>query len=100
MTLLSLHAQCHFGILARMATVGERYQVVIERKARVALNVRPGDRAVEVVAGDRLIVTFVPARHRRSLRGSVGTRGRIEDFAAYRDGDGLPKAARRAEDDR
>lgn len=68
-----------------MAIVGERYQVVIERQARERLGVRPGDRAVEVVDGDRLIVTFVPARHRRSLRGLLKGEGRIADFAQYRD---------------
>ena len=56
---------------ARMATVGERFQLVIERHARLALNVQPGDRAIEVVDGDRLIVFFAPGPHRRSLRGRL-----------------------------
>jgi len=73
-----------------MAVVGERYQVVIERQARERLGVRPGDRAIEVVDGDRLIVTFAPARHRRSLRGRLKGRGRITDFARYRDATNLP----------
>ena len=80
-----------------MATVGERYQLVIERHAREALKVQPGDRAVEIVDGDRLIVTFVPGPHRRSLRGRLAGHGRIEDFAAYRDGERLPELARREE---
>ena len=76
-----------------MATVGERYQLVIERHAREALKIQPGDRAVELVDGDRLIVTFVPGPHRRSMRGMLTGRGRIEDFAAYRDGNELPELA-------
>ena len=78
-----------------MATVGERFQLVIERHARLALNVQPGDRAIEVVDGDRLIVFFAPGPHRRSLRGRLGGAGTIEDFATYRDGDALPEAATR-----
>ncbi len=89
-----LHDNTTFVILSGMATVGERYQLVIERHARETLKVRPGDRAVEIVDGDRLIVTFLPGRHRRSLRGRLGGRGRIADFADYRDGDALSGAAR------
>lgn len=76
--------------------VGERYEVVIERRAREELNVQPGDRAVEIVDGDRLIVTFLPARHRNSLRGRLHGAGRMEDFATYRDSDEL--AAELADD--
>ncbi len=83
-----------------MATLGERYQIVIERHAREALKLRPGDRAVEVVDGDRLVVTFVPGPHRRSLRGRLKARGRVADFAAYRDGEALSEAARRENDGR
>ena len=78
-----------------MATVGERFQLVIERHARLALNVQPGDRAIEVVDGDRLIVFFAPGPHRRSLRGRLAGSGAIEDFAAYRDGEALPEASSR-----
>lgn len=69
-----------------MATVGERYQIVIERDVRNKLGIRPGDRAVETIENGRLVVTFLPARHRRSLRGRLAGPGRIEDFAEYRDG--------------
>ena len=77
-----------------MATVGERFQLVIERHARLALNVQPGDRAIEVVDGDRLIVFFAPGPHRRPLRGRLRG-GTIEDFADFRDGETLPAAAQR-----
>ncbi len=84
-----------------MATVGERFQLVIERDVRRRLGIRPGDRAVEVIEGDRLIVTFVPARHRRSLRGVLAGDGRVNDFAAYRDAGLLSDAlaAEAAEDE-
>jgi bifunctional DNA-binding transcriptional regulator/antitoxin component of YhaV-PrlF toxin-antitoxin module len=82
---------------AGVAVVGKRYHIVIERKVRERLRIRRGDRAVEIVKGDRLIVTFVPARHRRSLRGRLAGRGRIDDFAAYRDIE-LPSVVRRPDD--
>lgn len=68
-----------------MATVGERYQVVIERDARRELGVRPGDRAVETVENGRLVITFLPARHRRSLLGSLAGTGRVVDASVERD---------------
>ena len=54
-----------------MATVGDRYQVVIERDARRELGISPGDRAVETVENGRLVITFLPPRHRRSLLGML-----------------------------
>ncbi|MGH9380138.1 MAG: AbrB/MazE/SpoVT family DNA-binding domain-containing protein [Thermoanaerobaculia bacterium] len=68
-----------------MATVGERFQVVIERDVRGELGIQPGDRAVETVENGRLVITFLPRRHRRSLRGRLADAGRIEDFAVERD---------------
>lgn len=52
-----------------MATVGERFQLVIERDVRRKLGVRPGDRAVETIENGRLVITFLPPSHRRSLMG-------------------------------
>lgn len=75
-----------FVILRHMATVGERFQVVIERDVRLELGIQPGDRAVETVENGRLVVTFLPARHRRSLLGRLSGAGEIADFAEYRDG--------------
>ena len=68
-----------------MATVGDRFQVVIERDARRELGVRPGDRAVETVENGRLVITFLPARHRRSLMGRLAGPGRGVDVAGERD---------------
>jgi bifunctional DNA-binding transcriptional regulator/antitoxin component of YhaV-PrlF toxin-antitoxin module len=68
-----------------MATVGERYQVVIERDARRELGVQPGDRAVETIENGRLVITFLPARHRRSLLGRLAGLGPTMDPVAERD---------------
>jgi len=54
-----------------MATVGERFQLVIERDVRRRLGVRSGDRAFETIENGRLVITFLPPRHRRSLMGSL-----------------------------
>ncbi len=69
--------------------MGDRYQVVIERDVRRELGIRPGDRAVETIEHGRLVITFLPARHRRSLRGRLAGAGKIDDFADYRDGNVL-----------
>jgi len=68
-----------------MATVGERYQVVIERDVRRELGVQPGDRAVETIEAGRLVITFLPARHRRSLLGRLAGQSSIGDTADGRD---------------
>ena len=68
-----------------MATVGDRFQVVIERDARRELGVKPGDRAVETVENGRLVITFLPARHRRSLMGRLAGPTRDGDVADERD---------------
>ena len=49
--------------------VGERYQITIDKVVRRELGVRPGDRAIERVEDGRLVVTFMPAPHDRSLLG-------------------------------
>jgi bifunctional DNA-binding transcriptional regulator/antitoxin component of YhaV-PrlF toxin-antitoxin module len=68
-----------------MATVGDRFQVVIERDARRELGVQPGDRAVETVENGRLVITFLPARHRRSMRGILAGLAPVFDAVAERD---------------
>ncbi len=68
-----------------MATVGERFQLVIERDVRRELGISPGDRAIETIENGRLVITFLPSRHRRSLLARLAGRGRIEDMADLRD---------------
>lgn len=53
---------------------------------RRELGVQPGDRAVGTVENGRLVITFLPARHRQSLLGKLAGLGEIADFAEYRDG--------------
>jgi bifunctional DNA-binding transcriptional regulator/antitoxin component of YhaV-PrlF toxin-antitoxin module len=55
--------------------VGERFQITIDRKVRAELGVKPGDLAVERVEEGRLVVTFVPAPHDRSLLGVLRRTG-------------------------
>lgn len=54
-----------------MATVGTKYQVVIEREARRKLGIQPGWVAVQTVVGDHLELRFLPPEHGRSLAGSL-----------------------------
>jgi len=67
--------------------VGERYQMVIDRKARRELGVMPGDLATQRVEDGRLVVEFVPAPHHRSLYGILRRPGRkpITDWQAVKD---------------
>ncbi len=49
--------------------VGERFQITIDKKVRDELGVQPGDRAIERVEDGRLVVSFMPRPHSRSLMG-------------------------------
>ncbi|MEP7378765.1 MAG: AbrB/MazE/SpoVT family DNA-binding domain-containing protein [Chloroflexota bacterium] len=49
--------------------VGERYQITIDKGVRAKLGIKPGDRAIERVEEGRLVVSFMPAPHSRSLMG-------------------------------
>jgi len=51
--------------------VGERGQITVEKAIREELAVYAGDQAVQWVEDGRLVVTFVPAPHRRSLHGAL-----------------------------
>ena len=55
--------------------VGDRFQITIDRRLRRQLGIRPGDRAIERVEDGRLVVTFMPAPHSRSLLGVLGRPG-------------------------
>lgn len=74
--------------------IGERGQMTIGKPLRERLGIRPGDVAVQVVESGRLVVYFIPAPHRRSLRGVLRPRpGRpITDWDAVRDVTVLPGA--------
>ena len=69
------------------SVVGDRGQITIGKALRERLGVRPGDVAVQVVEGGRLVVYFLPAPHRRSLRGVLKPHPdkRIADWEAVRE---------------
>ncbi|MGD0456771.1 MAG: AbrB/MazE/SpoVT family DNA-binding domain-containing protein [Terriglobia bacterium] len=51
------------------ATVSSKNQMVIPREAREALGVKPGDRILVVVRGNRVIVLQKPKSHHAAIRG-------------------------------
>jgi AbrB family looped-hinge helix DNA binding protein len=51
------------------ATVSSKNQIVIPREARKALGVKPGDKLVVVVQGDKVMVLQKPKSHRAAIRG-------------------------------
>lgn len=53
------------------STVGERGQITIEKAIREQLAIYAGDEAVQRVENGRIVIEIVPARHRRSLAGSL-----------------------------
>jgi AbrB family looped-hinge helix DNA binding protein len=50
-------------------TVGTKGQVVIEKRIRDRLGVKPGATAVQALVGDRVEIRFVPPPHSRSVFG-------------------------------
>lgn len=67
--------------------VGERFQITIDKQIRRQLGIKPGDRAVEHVIDGRLVVDFIPAVHRESLRGIFKRPGQpvVTDWQDLRD---------------
>ncbi len=51
------------------ATLSSKNQIVIPREARQALGIKPGDKLLVVVRGDRVIVLQKPKSYRTSIRG-------------------------------
>ena len=51
------------------ATISSKNQIVIPREAREALGVKPGDRILVVVRGNRVIVLQKPKSHHAAIRG-------------------------------
>jgi AbrB family looped-hinge helix DNA binding protein len=54
------------------ATLSAKNQIVIPREAREALQVKPGDKLVVVVRGERVIVLQKPKSHHAAIRGLAG----------------------------
>ncbi len=55
-----------------VAVVNRRGQITIDREIREKLGVKPGMRAVQDIMNGVLVITFIPAPHRRSLVGFLG----------------------------
>ena len=51
------------------ATLSTKNQIVIPREARKALQVKPGDKLLVVVRGERVIVLEKPKAHHAAIRG-------------------------------
>jgi AbrB family looped-hinge helix DNA binding protein len=51
------------------ATLSSKNQIVIPREARKALQVKPGDKLLVVVRGERVIVLEKPKSHHAAIRG-------------------------------
>ena len=56
--------------------VGPRGQITIDKALRDKLGVKPKDIAVQEVVNGKLVVYFLPAPHRRSLRGILKAKPR------------------------
>ena len=51
------------------AILSSKNQIVIPREARKALGLRPGDKLLVVVRGDKVIVLEKPKAHHEAIRG-------------------------------
>ena len=51
------------------STLSAKNQIVIPREARKALGLKPGDRLLVVLRGDRVIVLQKPKAHHSAIRG-------------------------------
>jgi AbrB family looped-hinge helix DNA binding protein len=70
------------------ARISSKNQMVIPREAREALGVKPGDRILVVVRGNRVIVLQKPKSHHAAIRGLArGTSLPVQstDYADYTD---------------
>ncbi len=69
--------------------VGAKGQLVIEKEIRDRLGIEPGSLAIQRVVDDHVEIYFLPAEHRRSLRGSlapyVKRSSRGKDWAQIRE---------------
>jgi len=51
------------------ATLSAKNQIVIPAEARRALQLKPGDKILVVVSGERVILLQKPKSHRATIRG-------------------------------
>jgi len=71
--------------------VGERGQITLEKAIREEMGIYAGDEAVQRIEAGRLVIEFVPGRHRRSLAGSL--RDKVRHMPADESWDALRRAA-------
>jgi AbrB family looped-hinge helix DNA binding protein len=71
--------------------VGERGQITLEKAIREKMGVYAGDEAVQRIEDGRLVIEFVPGRHRHSLAGSL--RDKVRHVPADESWDALRQAA-------
>ena len=62
------------------ATVGERYQVVIPKEIRGALDIKPHSKVVMRIVGDSIILTPGSATKLRGIGKSLPEEGKPEDY--------------------
>jgi len=53
------------------ATLSAKNQIVIPREAREALQLKPGDKLVVIVRGERVIVLQKPRSYHAAIRGTA-----------------------------
>lgn len=76
--------------------VGERGQITLKKAIREEMGVYAGDEAVQRIEDGRLVIEFLPGRHRRSLAGSL--RDKVHRAPADESWDALRQAALDAPD--
>ena len=59
------------------ATLSAKNQIVIPREARIALGLKPGDKVLFVVRGERVVVLKKPKSYHAAIRGLAGGAGRL-----------------------
>jgi bifunctional DNA-binding transcriptional regulator/antitoxin component of YhaV-PrlF toxin-antitoxin module len=79
----------HMHIMS--SRVGERGQITLEKAIREEMGIYAGDEAVQRIEAGRLVIEFVPGRHRRSLAGSL--RDKVRHMPADESWDALRRAA-------
>jgi AbrB family looped-hinge helix DNA binding protein len=79
--------------------VGERGQITIDKAIRDELGIKPKDIAVQEIVDGKVILHFLPAPHRRSLRGILKPRPAkpISDWRAAKEGAWAAQAKERAD---